>query len=462
MLWGSRFEKKFDDAAMEFSSSLSFDINLIEWDIKVSKAHANMLCKIGILTTKENENIQKGLDIILLKQNDGTWIPDKTKFEDIHSAVEEELTTIIGDTGKKLHTARSRNDQVITDVRLWAKNSCKILIGSIVELQKSLINLAELNTKTLMPGYTHLQRAQPISLAFHLLAYVEMLERDKKRLQFSYEQADECILGSGALAGSTIKLDRDMTSKELEFSSVSQNALDSVSNRDFILDFLNASNISMMHLSRFSEELIHWTSYEWNFVKLGDQFTTGSSLMPQKQNPDIPELIRGKTGRVYGNYFALLTIIKSLPLSYNRDLQEDKEGMFDSFKTLNDSLMMMSALVYSIEVKKERFVDEIDGSFMLATDLADYLVTRGIPFREAHDILGKIVKFATDEDKKLNQITLEEYKTFSEVFENDVFNYLSAKTCLDNKKTVGSPNPNTVTEQIDNWNSRLSNEFNLF
>lgn len=455
MLWGSRFEKKFDDTAMEFSSSLSFDINLIEWDIKVSKAHANMLCKIGILTTDENEKIQQALDIILFKHNDKTWIPDAAKFEDIHSAIEHELTNIIGSIGKKLHTARSRNDQVITDVRLWIKNSSQLLLTSLSKLQISLVKLAEPNTKTLMPGYTHLQRAQPISLAFHLLAYVEMLERDKKRILFSFNEADECILGSGALAGSTIELDRKMVAEQLNFNSVSQNALDSVSNRDFILDFLNACNIAMMHLSRFSEELIHWSSYEWNFIKLGDQFTTGSSLMPQKQNPDIPELIRGKSGRVYGNYFALLTILKSLPLSYNRDLQEDKEGMFDSFKTLNDSLIMMSALIDSIEVKKERFIEEIDGSFMLATDLADYLVTKGIAFREAHNILGKIVKFATEGNKKLNQITVEEYKTFNEVFEDDVYKYLSADTCLENKKTIGSPNPEMVKESIKKWKNSI-------
>ena len=457
MLWGSRFEKKFDETAMEFSSSLSFDINLIEWDIKVSKAHAKMLNKIGILSEQENEEIQKGLDIILFKYNDKTWKPNKSNFEDIHSAIEAELTNVVGKVGKKLHTARSRNDQVITDVRLWVKNSVNFLIANVSQLQKSLVKLAKENTKTLMPGYTHLQRAQPISLAFHLLAYVEMLERDKKRLNFTFTEADECILGSGALAGSTISLDRNMVSDELGFSRVSKNALDSVSNRDFILDFLNTCNISMMHLSRFSEELIHWTSYEWNFIKLGDQFTTGSSLMPQKQNPDIPELIRGKSGRVYGNYFALLTILKSLPLSYNRDLQEDKEGMFDSFKTLNDSLIMMAALIDSIDVKKERFIDEIDGSFMLSTDLADYLVTKGIAFREAHNILGKIVKFATLENKKLNQINIEEYKNFSDVFDKDVYKYLSTDTCLENKKTIGSPNPKMVEEQIDSWNTRLSN-----
>lgn len=455
MLWGSRFEKEFDERALEFSSSLSFDVNLIEWDIKVSKAHAKMLSKIGILDESENTKIQRGLDIILFKYNEGSWKPDKTKFEDIHSAIEEELTAVIGNVGKKLHTARSRNDQVITDVRMWIKNSSSIIIESLIKFQKTLISISEDNLKTLMPGYTHLQRAQPISLAFHLMAYVEMLERDKKRFQFSYNEADECILGSGALAGSTIKLDREMVAQELGFSSVSRNALDSVSNRDFIIDFLNACNVTAMHLSRLSEELILWTSYEWNFVKLGDQFTTGSSLMPQKQNPDIPELIRGKSGRIFGNYFGLLTILKSLSLSYNRDLQEDKEGMFDSFSTLHNSLIMMDAVIESIEVKEERFVDEINGSFMLATDLADYLVEKGIPFRTAHDILGKIVKFATEQNKKLNQINLDEYKKFSEVFEEDVFKYLSAETCLENKKTFGSPNFNLVEEQIKNWKNVL-------
>lgn len=455
MLWGSRFEKEFDERALEFSSSLAFDVNLIEWDIKVSKAHAKMLSKIGILDESENTKIQKGLDIIFFKYNDGSWKPDITKFEDIHSAIEEELTNIIGNVGKKLHTARSRNDQVITDVRMWIKNSSSIIIESLIKFQKTLISISEDNLKTLMPGYTHLQRAQPISLAFHLMAYVEMLERDKKRFQFSYNEADECILGSGALAGSTIQLDRDMVAEELGFSSVSRNALDSVSNRDFIIDFLNACNIAAMHLSRLSEELILWTSYEWNFVKLGDQFTTGSSLMPQKQNPDIPEIVRGKSGRIFGNYFGLLTVLKSLPLSYNRDLQEDKEGMFDSFSTLHNSLIMMDAVIESIEVKKERFVDEINGSFMLATDLADYLVEKGIPFRTAHDILGKIVKFATEKNKKLNQINLNEYKQFSDVFEKDVFKYLSAETCLENKKTFGSPNFKLVGEQIKNWKNVL-------
>lgn len=451
MLWGSRFEKEFDSTALEFSSSISFDINLFEYDIKVSKAHANMLNKIGILNDNENVKIQNGLDTIVTNYKNKSWTPDKTKFEDIHSAIEEELTKIIGEVGKKLHTARSRNDQVITDVRLWLKNSVSEIILLIQKLQKSSLNIASKHVNTLMPGYTHLQRAQPISFAFHLLAYVEMFERDKERFKFTFTQADENILGCGALAGSTIKLDRNLTTKELGFSRVSQNALDSVSNRDFILDFLHSCNLAMMHLSRLSEEIILWTSYEWNFIKLGDEFTTGSSLMPQKQNPDLAELIRGKNGRTFGNYFALLSTIKSLPLSYNRDLQEDKEGMFDSYFTLLNSLNLMSEMIKSIKVNKERFVEEINGSFMLATDLADYLVCKGIPFREAHNILGKIVKFATGENKKLNKLSIEEFKNFSKVFDEDVFNYLSAETCLNNKKTIGSPNPQMLEDSIKAW-----------
>ncbi len=455
MLWGSRFSKKLNQSALEFSSSINFDINLFYYDIKVSKAHAAMLESIGIISKEELNKILKGLEIITEKFRTDKWHPNNNQYEDIHSAIEDQLTKEIGDVAKKLHTGRSRNDQVITDVRLWIKDSVKQLVNSITHLQNNLIELADKNITTLMPGYTHLQRAQPISFAFHLLAYVEMFDRDKQRLNFTFQQADESILGCGALAGSTIELDRNLTANELGFSKVSSNALDSVSNRDFILDFLHTSNIAMMHLSRLSEEIILWTSYEWNFIKLGDDFTTGSSLMPQKKNSDLAELIRGKSGRTFGNYTALLTTIKSLPLSYNRDLQEDKEGMFDSFETVNSSLNIMAEMVKSMEVNKERFSNEINGSFMLATDLADYLVKKNIPFREAHNILGEVVRFAQKQNKKLNQITLEEYKTFSNKFENDVYTSLSAETCLENKKTFGSPNPQMVKEHIKKWKKEL-------
>ena len=455
MLWGSRFKKEFDKNALEFSSSLEFDVNLIEYDIKVSKVHARMLQKIGILSEDENLGIQKGLDIIYSKYNEGSWKPDKSIYEDIHSAIESELVNLIGESGKKLHSGRSRNDQVNTDVRLWIKNSINELKLNIMGLQKSLISVAEDNVQTLMPGYTHLQRAQPISLAFHLLAYVEMLERDIKRLNITFSEADEWTLGSGALAGSTIELDRQMTADELGFSKISSNALDSVSNRDFILDFLHTCNLCMMHLGKFSEELILWTSYEWRFIELDECFTTGSSLMPQKQNPDIPELIRGKSGRVFGHYISLLTVLKSLQLSYNRDLQEDKEGMFDSFRTLQDSLILMSAIIRSIKINKDRFREEIDGSLMLATDLADYLVKKGVPFRESHHILGTIVKFASENKIKLNEIKIEKFKEFTPLFEVDILDLLSSEKCLSNKKTIGSPNPELVEESLDIWKQKL-------
>jgi len=458
MLWGSRFSKKLNHSALEFSSSIGFDINLFEFDIKVNIAQAKMLKSIGILTKEELTKILKGLKLIEKNFNAGKWQPTSGEYEDIHSAIEDELTKQIGDVAKKIHTGRSRNDQVITDMRLWMKSSITILLNQVKLLQKSLLKLAEKNIKTIMPGYTHLQRAQPISLAFHLLAYVEKFERDKNRLNFTFNETNVSILGSGALAGSTIKLDRKKTAKELGFPKISQNALDSISDRDFLLDFLNTCNISMMHLSRLSEELIIWSTYEWKYIHLGDDYTTGSSLMPQKKNPDIPEIIRGKTGRVYGNYNSLLTIMKSLPLSYNRDMQEDKEGVFDSFQTLSNSLAMMSAIIDTLKVNKDRFVNEIDGSFMLATDLADYLVLKGIPFREAHNIIGEIVKFATDNNKLLNQITVKEYKTFSKVFGKDVYKYLSAKKCLDNKKTIGSPNPQMVKEQIEMWKAKMKRQ----
>lgn len=451
MLWGSRFKDTLDEQTLKFTSSISYDINIIEQDIAVSKAHANMLSKVDIISDEDNHKIQAGLNQILENFKSGNWEPDNSTFEDIHSAIEFELTNLIGDVGKKLHAARSRNDQVITDVRLWIIKSSEIIKNSIITFQKTLVKIASKNINTLMPGYTHLQRAQPISFAFHFLAYVEMFERDKKRFEFTKNQADESILGCGALAGTTLNIDREITSKQLGFSSLSSNALDGVSNRDFLLDFLNACNIISMHLSRFCEELIIWTSTEWNFVQLSDKFTTGSSLMPQKKNPDIAEIVRGKSGRVFGNYLGLITMMKSLPLSYNRDMQEDKEGVFDSFNTVINSLNILNAATSSIKVNKDRFIEEIDGSFMLATDLADYLVAKKVPFRKAHEIIGNIVKLAQDKNVKLNQLTITDYKSFSNLFDDDIFNYLKAEKCLSNKKSYGSPNPNLVATQIEKW-----------
>ncbi len=455
MLWGGRFKKKLNNDAMEFSSSLSFDINLLEEDIKVSIAHAEMLGNIGIISEAESKDLVKGLNEILNEGIAGRWDPDALVFEDIHSAVESRLFELIGETAGKLHTGRSRNDQVATGFRLWIKKGIKNLSEQIIELQKILIKVSEDNTETIMPGYTHLQRAQPISLAFHFLAYVEMMERSKKRLQFVLEETDRSPLGSGALAGSTLPLDSEYTSKKLGFSAPSSNALDAISDRDFVLDFLNVCNIGMMHLSRLSEELILWSTSEWNFIKLGDDFTTGSSLMPQKKNPDMAELSRGKTGRVYGNYIALATMMKGLPLSYNRDMQEDKEPVFDSFKNYSQALSMMKGMINSLTVNKSRFVDELEGDFLFATELAEWLVLKGIPFRESHSIVGKVVQFAEEKNIKLNELKIEDLQNINPVFDETALKVFTVKGALYRKKTFGSPNPDMVRAEIEKWKSKL-------
>ena len=454
MLWGGRFKKEIDKSALRFSSSLKFDINLFEEDIIGSLAHAEMLSKIGIITKDESNLISKGLNQIKNEFINGSWKPDSS-FEDVHSAIESRLFELIGETAGKLHTGRSRNDQIATDERLWIKKSSQQLISLITTLQKSLIALAEKNITTIIPGYTHLQRAQPISLAFHLLAYVEMFERDKNRLHFVFNQADQSPLGSAALAGSTLPLDRNFTSEKLNFSFPTRNALDSVSDRDFILDFLNATAIGMTHLSKFAEEIILWNMQEFSFVKIPEEFTTGSSLMPQKKNPDMLELIRGKTGRALGNYVSLITTLKALPLSYNRDLQEDKEPMFDSFFTFADSLQIMSKLIEGLEFNTDRFFHELGNSFILATDIADWLVLQNVPFRQAHKIVGEIVKYCEENDIKMNDISLDTLKNFSPKFNEEILTYLDINTSLEKKKTFGSPNPKLVQEQIAYWNKKL-------
>jgi argininosuccinate lyase len=457
MLWGGRFKKKLNVKAVGFSSSLSFDINLILEDLLVSKVHAEMLAKIGVLTQSESEQIINGLNKIEDEWKSGKWIPDENKFEDIHSAIESELTEVIGDTAGKLHAGRSRNDQVATDMKLWVRKASSQLKDELTSFQKVLLETASKHTETIIPGYTHLQRAQPISFAFHLLAYVEMMERDKSRLDF-IPGLEKGPLGSGALAGSTLPLDRNFTSEKLGFAAPSGNALDSVSDRDFLLDFLNACAIGMMHLSRLAEEIMLWSSYEWKFVMLSDEFTTGSSLMPQKKNPDMAELSRGKTGRVYGNYISLLTTMKGLPLGYNRDMQEDKEPVFDSFKTYFDSLSIMKSVVETMQVNKERFIEELNKDFSLSTDLADWLVLKGIPFREAHKIVGELVKYCEDNDKTFVNLSLKELKTIHPVFNESALECLNLETALSRKITSGSPNPQMVKEQIQLWNKRLSDE----
>ncbi len=455
MLWGSRFNEKIDDSALEFSSSLFFDINLLKEDILVSKAHTEMLAYVNLIEDEEAKRIIEGLSLIEVEYYAEKWKPDKSKYEDIHSAVEARLLELIGSVAKKLHTGRSRNDQVATDLRLWIKSSSSDLTNTISLVQKKLIELAENHTETIIPGYTHLQRAQPISFAFHLLAYVEMLERDKKRFGFVFNEADISPLGSGALAGSTLPLNNDYTADKLGFAKSSNNALDAVSDRDFALDFLNACSVGIMHLSRFSEELILWSSSEWKFVKISDKFTTGSSLMPQKKNPDMAELIRGKSGRVFGNYLSLLTTLKGLPLSYNRDLQEDKEPVLDSFDTYIKSLKIIIGIISTIDINSKRFEEELKGDFFLATDLTDWLVLQGISFREAHKIVGELVKFAEKDNKKFDSLSLEDMKKVNPVFDHFALESIHLKGALYRKKTKGSPNPDFLKNEIEKWKNEL-------
>lgn len=456
MLWGGRFKDKLDDAAMKFSSSLGFDKTLTLEDVQGSKAHAEMLYSIGILSQGEYTQITNGLGLIEAEWIAGTWNPDETAFEDIHSAIEARLGEIIGSAAGKLHTGRSRNDQIATAMRLWVKKASSEVIRSITLFQQTLVEVASAHTKTIIPGYTHLQRAQPISFAFHLLAYVEMLERDKRRFEFAFDEANHLPLGSGALAGSTLPLDRYLTAGLLDFEEPCPNALDAVSDRDFLLDFLNASSTGMMHLSRLSEEIVLWSTSEWRFIRLSDKYSTGSSLMPQKKNPDMAELTRGKTGRVFGNQTSLLTTLKGLPLSYNRDMQEDKEPVFDSFETYLNALHLAKMMVETMEVNSTRFIDELKGDFSLATDLADWLVMKGIPFREAHKIVGQLVQYLETKGVNFEKVSLEELKNIHPVFDSSAMECLNIASALERKKTYGSPNPAMVQEQIGLWKKRIS------
>jgi argininosuccinate lyase len=455
MLWGGRFDKELISSALEFSSSLKFDINLILEDIDGSIAHAEMLSKVKIISKTDTSKIINGLKKIKSDWTNEKWTPDN-KFEDIHSAIESRLFELIGETAGKLHTGRSRNDQIVVDIKLWLRKKTDEIIDLIKRFQSVLVKISSDNVNTIIPGYTHLQRAQPISLAFHLLAYVEMLERDKERFGFVKNTLVESPLGAGALAGSTLPLDRDFTSRKLGFEIPTGNSLDTVSNRDFILDFLNASSITMMHLSRLSEETILWSTAEWNFVKLSDQYSTGSSLMPQKKNPDLAELTRGKAGRTFGNYVSLITNLKSLPLSYNRDMQEDKEPLFDSYFTLTDSLRIFSDMLITAKFNKDRFIKELDGDFLLSTDLAEWLVLKGIPFRKAHEIVGKVVKELEKQKKNFSQVNLNYLKKFHSVFDETALDVFKIKESLKRKKTYGSPNPAIVGKRIKYWQKKLS------
>lgn len=447
-LWEGRFKKSIDSKTNDFNSSISFDSRMYKQDILGSIAHAKMLAKQGIIEQIEADKIVNELNKILEEISNGSLKID-LEAEDIHMFVEAELTKRLGDTGKRLHTARSRNDQVALDLRMNLKDETNILVKLLKELIGTLIEKSEENINTVMPGYTHLQRAQPITFAHHLMAYVEMLLRDIDRLKATYNRMNVLPLGSCALAGTTYNIDRDFVKKELGFYDISQNSLDGVSDRDFVIELASNISIIMMHLSRISEEIILWCSWEFKFIELDDAFSTGSSIMPQKKNPDIAELIRGKTGRVYGDLITLLTMIKGIPLAYNKDMQEDKEAIFDSIDTVKICIETLIPMLKTMKVLKQNMKNAASKGYINATDCADYLVKKGIPFRKAYKIVGQIVSYCIDNNTTLEDLQMEQYKKFDNNFESDIYDAISLEKCVTNRNTVGGPSPSQVKSRIE-------------
>jgi argininosuccinate lyase len=446
-VWGGRFREKTDKIVDSFNASISYDRRLYAQDISGSRAHCRMMAKQKIISEEEASQILAALSEIENEMDRGEFAFYEA-CEDIHSAVEKALIEKIGILGEKLHTGRSRNDQVALDLRLYVREAIEKVNLLIREMQRALTALAEKNIDTVLPGYTHLQRAQPVLLSHHLLAYVEMLKRDRQRFQENLARVNVLPLGSAALAGATFELDRDMVAKELGFRAISDNSMDAVSDRDFVLDFLFAASTLMMHLSRLSEEIVIWSTQEFDFIKLPDQLCTGSSIMPQKKNPDLPELIRGKTGRVYGHLMALLTTMKGLPLTYNKDMQEDKESLFDAVDTVEKCLMVMRRLLGELSFNKKVMKKAIDKGYLVATDLADYLVGRGLTFRKAHQIVGEMVLYGIGQEKELNQLTLDEMKRFSKEIDNDVYAWLDPVQCVKRRNLPGGTAPEQVKKSI--------------
>ncbi|MGJ3252564.1 MAG: argininosuccinate lyase [Elainellaceae cyanobacterium] len=435
--WSQRFESALHPAIAQFNASIGFDIELIEYDITGSQAHAKMLAQTGIISPAEGEQLIDGLEQVRQEYRQGQFSPG-VEAEDIHFAVERRLTELIGDTGKKLHTGRSRNDQVGTDTRLYLRHQIVHVQSLIRRFQQGLIRRAEQHVETLIPGYTHLQRAQPLSLAHHLLAYFEMAQRDWERLSEIYHRVNISPLGCGALAGTTFPIDRHYTAQLLQFDSVYANSLDGVSDRDFAIEFLSAASIIMVHLSRLSEEVILWASEEFGFVTLNDSCSTGSSIMPQKKNPDVPELVRGKAGRVFGHLQGMLVLMKGLPLAYNKDLQEDKEALFDAVKTVQACLEAMTILLdEGLEFRTQRLNEAVAEDFSNATDVADYLAAKGVPFREAYNLVGKVVKTSLAAGKLLKDMALEEWKALHPAFEADIYEAIAPKTVVAARNSYG-------------------------
>ncbi len=446
-LWGGRFSKATDALVDDFNSSIRFDARMYKQDIKGSMAHAEMLGKQGIIPKEDADLIVKTLGEILEDIENG-----KVEFlidaEDIHMNIETILIERIGDVGKRLHTGRSRNDQVALDLRMYLRDESDELSNMVRAAMKTILDLAKEHTDTIMPGYTHLQKAQPISFAHHLMAYFNMLSRDLERLKDFRKRLNIMPLGSGALAGTTYPLDREFVAEKLGFDGVTRNSLDGVSDRDFAIEFMSALSMLMMHLSRFSEELILWSSHEFSFVEMDDSYSTGSSIMPQKKNPDVAELIRGKTGRVYGDLMALLTTMKGLPLAYNKDMQEDKEAVFDALDTAKLCLPVFTNMIKTMTVKKDKMRKGATGGFTNATDVADYLVKKGVPFRSSHEIVGRMVAKAVEKNCDLDEFTLEEFKEFSDLIEEDIYTAISVETCVSERKVIGGPAKEQVEAEI--------------
>ena len=447
-LWGGRFTKDTDQMVYNFNASINFDKKLYKQDIQGSIAHVTMLAKQGILTAEDKIAIIAGLEGILKDVEKGTLVID-SKYEDIHSFVEANLIDRIGEAGKRLHTGRSRNDQVALDMRLYTREQVESTDQLLKELMGVILHTMEENLETYMPGFTHLQKAQPTTLAHHYGAYFEMFLRDRERLHDIYKRMNYCPLGSGALAGTTYPLDREYTAELLGFYGPTRNSMDSVADRDYLIEFLAALSTIMMHLSRFSEEIIIWNTNEYQFVELDDAYSTGSSIMPQKKNPDIAELVRGKTGRVYGALMSLLTTMKGLPLAYNKDMQEDKEMAFDAMETAQNCILLFTGMIQTMKFRKDRMAKSALGGFTNATDAADYLVNKGVAFRDAHGIIGRMVLYCIEKNCAIDDLSLEELKTLSDKFEADIYEAISLKTCVEKRLTIGAPGIEAMMQVIE-------------
>ena len=457
-LWGGRFTKETDQLVYNFNASITFDQKFYKQDIAGSIAHVTMLAKQGVLTEQERDDIIRTLQEIQADVESGKLVIT-SEYEDIHSFVEANLIDRLGDTGKKLHTGRSRNDQVALDMRLYTRDEVLHTDALLEELLQTILKIMEENTETIMPGFTHLQKAQPITLAHHMGAYFEMFKRDRLRLHDIYERMNYCPLGSGALAGTTYPLDRAYSAKLLGFYGPTLNSMDGVSDRDYLIEYLSACATIMMHLSRFSEEIIIWNSNEYQFVEIDDAYSTGSSIMPQKKNPDIAELVRGKTGRVYGALMSLLTTMKGIPLAYNKDMQEDKELSFDAIDTVKGCIALFNGMLATMKFNKDRMRSSANKGFTNATDAADYLVKHGVPFRDAHGIIGKIVLYCIDKGIAIGDMSLDELKAICPVFEEDIYEEISMETCVNNRLTVGAPGKAAMEQVIAQEKAYLAEDW---